>query len=149
MDNILRRQCLGHQDFLNITRLLLQISEKKNVVRDLSCRINKKLSKHLKLRCQIEGYPESLISISKVVEAYLVLISFFLYILQPAWSKPGWTLRRRLRLWIREETPESATSLSHWGGRWGEKACYAMCLLYLLKGSIWGCLQPGSGLHII
>ena len=43
----------------------------------------------------------------------------FLYILQPAWSKPGWTLRRRLRLWIREETPESATSLSHWGEDWG------------------------------
>ena len=37
------------------------------------------MSKHLKLRCQIEGYPESLMSISKVVEAYLVLKSFSVY----------------------------------------------------------------------
>ena len=38
------------------------------------------------------------------------------YVLQPAGWACGWTLRLRLRLRIREETPESATVLSHGGG---------------------------------
>ena len=78
MDNILRRQCLGHQDFLNITLLLLQISEKKSCPRFIMQDKQKNVLA-LKLHCQIEGYPESLMSISKVVEAYLVVKSFSVY----------------------------------------------------------------------
>ena len=79
MDNILRRQCLGHQDFLNIiTYSCCRLRRKKCCPRFIM-HDKQKLSKHLKLSCQIEGYRESLMSISKVVEAYLVLKSFSVY----------------------------------------------------------------------
>ena len=104
-------------------------------MRDLSCRINKKLSKHLKLRYQIEGYPESLTSISKVVEAYLVLKSFSVYFatsLVKAWLN---TKTETPALDPRRNAGKRDKPLTL-GGRLGEEACYAMCLLYLLKGSI-------------
>ena len=76
---MLRRQCLGHQDFSNITTYsCFRLRRKKCCLRFIM-HDKQKLSRHLRLRCQIESYPDSLMSISKVVEAYLVLKSFSVY----------------------------------------------------------------------
>ena len=135
MDNILRRQCLGHQDFLNIiTYSCCRLRRKKCCPRFIM-HDKQKLSKHLKLRCHIEGYPESLMSISKVVEAYLVLKSFSVYFatsLVKAWLN---TKTETPALDPRRNAGKRDKPLTL-GGRLGEEACYAMCLLYLLKGSI-------------
>ena len=86
------------------------------------------MSKHLKLRCQIEGYPERLMSTSKVVEAYLVVKSFSVYFatsLVKAWLN---TKTETLALDPRRNAGKRDKPLTL-GGRSGEEACYAMCLL--------------------